>query len=89
MKEATNVQEGEHGDGNGHKLVTVTVNEQPKEVEKGKYSVVAFKALVGVPSDYVLDEFIDGVLTELADTATLHIKGGEKFVGHVKQGGSS
>ena len=70
-------------------LVTVTVDGQAKEVARGKYVVSEFKAIVGVPADYELDQVVDGEFGPLADDATLHIKGDEVFVSHVRRGGSS
>jgi hypothetical protein len=70
-------------------LVTVTVDGEAKEVARGKYLVSEFKAVVGVPADYELDQVVDGEFKPLADDATLHIKGDEVFVSHVRRGGSS
>lgn len=70
-------------------LVTVSVDGQPKEVARGKYLVSEFKAIVGVPADYELDQVVDGEFKPLADDATLHVKGHEVFVSHVRRGGSS
>lgn len=70
-------------------LVTVTVDGQPKQVERGKHVVSEFKAIVGVPADYELDQVVDGEFRPLADDATIHVKGHEVFVSHVRRGGSS
>ena len=70
-------------------LVTVTVDGQAKEVARGKYIVSEFKAIVGVPADYELDQVVDGEFKPLADDATLHVRGDEVFVSHVRRGGSS
>ncbi|PWT71110.1 MAG: hypothetical protein C5B46_08700 [Proteobacteria bacterium] len=70
-------------------VVTVTVDGQAKEVARGNHLVSEFKASVGVPADYELDQVVDGEFKPLADDATLHIKGGEVFVSHVRRGGSS
>jgi hypothetical protein len=70
-------------------LVTVSVDGQSKEVARGKYLVSEFKAVVGVPVDYELDQVVEGEFKPLADDATLHIKGHEVFVSHVRRGGSS
>ena len=70
-------------------LVTVSVDGQLKEVARGKYLVSEFKAIAGVPADYELDQVVEGEFKPLADDATLHIKGHEVFVSHVRRGGSS
>jgi hypothetical protein len=70
-------------------LVTVTVDGQAKQVARGKHVVSEFKTIVGVPADYELDQVVDGEFRPLADDATLHIKGEEVFVSHVRRGGSS
>jgi hypothetical protein len=81
-------QHGSAGKPEKH-LVTVTVDGQTKEVARGKYLVSEFKAIVGVQADYELDQVVDGEFKPLADDATLHIKGDEVFVSHVRRGGSS
>lgn len=70
-------------------LVTVTVDGAARQVPKGKYQVVDFKALVDVPAEYELDGVERGRFEPLADDATVHIKGEEVFVSHVRRGGSS
>ena len=70
-------------------LVTVSVDGQAKEVARGKYIVSEFKPIVGAPADYELDQVVDGEFKPLADDATVHIKGDEVFVSHVRRGGSS
>jgi hypothetical protein len=51
--------------------------------------VSEFKVEVGVASDLELDQVVDGVFQPLDDNAEVHIKGGEVFISHVRQGGSS
>ena len=77
------------GDSADKHLVPVTVDGDIKHVRRGKYLVSEFKAAVGVPADYELDEVMDGEFRPLADDATIHIKGEEVFVSHVRRGGSS
>lgn len=72
-----------------HKKVKFTVDGKPIVVEKHKYLVSEFKQAVGIPLDYELDKVIDGVFTPLVDTAEIHLKNGDIFVSHVRQGGSS
>ena len=71
------------------KLVTVTVDGNEIEVERGKYIVSDFKAKVGVSADYDLDQLIHGKFETLADTSEMKINGKEIFVSHVRTGGSS
>lgn len=78
-----------HGKGGHNALVTVTVDNKPFQVQEGEYIVSAFKALVGVPASKELDEVIHGELKPLDDTQHIHIKGGEVFISHARQGGSS
>jgi len=75
-------------DHKGHE-VEIIVNAKPKLIPKGKYRVSDFKELVGIPAEYELDKVANGQFEPLDDTADIHIKGGEEFVGHVRQGGSS
>lgn len=69
--------------------VTVIVDGVEQKVPKGTYLVSQFKALVGVDAARELDEVVHGQLKPLDDNAEIAIKGGEKFVSHVRTGGSS
>lgn len=69
--------------------VKVKVDKHDYEVRTGEYVVSDFKALVGVDAAKELDEIIKGTLTPLADDAIIKIKGGEKFISHVRAGSSS
>jgi hypothetical protein len=71
------------------KTVTVTVDDNDIEVERGKYIVSEFKSKVGVPADYDLDQLIHGKFETLIDTDEVKINGKEIFVSHVRTGGSS
>lgn len=71
------------------KKVTVTVDSKPHHVEPGSYVVSAFKQLVHVDASRELDQVVDGAFIPLANDASIEIKGGEVFVSHVPQGGSS
>jgi hypothetical protein len=74
---------------NDHQFVQVSVDGHQKTVKKGKYIVSEFKAIVDVPANYELDQVVAGQFDPLADDATIHIKGDEVFVSHVRRGGSS
>lgn len=69
--------------------VPVIVDGVEQKVPKGTYVVSQFKALVGVDAAKELDEVVHGQLKALDDNAEITIKGGEKFVSHVRTGGSS
>jgi len=71
------------------KIVTVTVDGHPKEVERGTYSLSDFKKEVGVAENMDLDELIDGKFEAIDESKKIHIKGGEIFASHVKTGQSS
>jgi len=76
------------GDDHGP-FVTITVNNVPKSIHRGHQTVAAIKIVGGVPLADDLDQIIDGKLTPLPDDGAVTIKGGEVFVSHVKDGGSS
>lgn len=84
-----NTEAQNDNDKSEHKKVTVTVDGNSQVVDKHEYLVSEFKQLVGVPSDYELDQVVDGVFTQLVDTAKLHLKNGDIFVSHVRQGSSA
>ncbi len=69
--------------------VTVTVDGKPHVVLEGTYVVAEFKKLVGVDASKELDEVVRGELKPLDDNQHIHIKGGEVFISHARQGGSS
>jgi len=69
--------------------VTVTVDTLTKTVHRGSWIVAEFKEAVGVDTSRALDEVIGGEFKPLDDNARITIKGGEIFVSHARQGGSS
>jgi len=71
------------------KLVSVTVDGKHHRVLEGHYLVSDFKKLVGVDASKELDEVVHGEFKPLDDNGRIHIKGGEVFVSHARQGGSS
>jgi hypothetical protein len=71
-------------------LVTIDVNQIPKQVRPGCWVVGALKAAVDVPAAKVLAEIKpDGTFDNLDNDARLEIRGGEKFISHARRGGSS
>lgn len=75
--------------GEGKDFVTVTVDNQPKAIQRGSYAGAKLKQALEVDDCKELDQLIDGQLKPIADDSHVVIKGGEKFVSHHKSGGSS
>jgi len=71
------------------KLVQVTIDGKHKTIQAGTYTVAELKRLLAVDPSRVLDEVISGEFKELPDDGTVHVKGGEIFISHVRQGQSS
>jgi len=71
------------------KLVQVTIDNEHKIIQAGTYTVTELKRVLGVDPSRVLDEVVCGEFKELPDNGTVHVKGGEIFVSHVRQGQSS
>ena len=69
--------------------VTVTIDNSQKDIHRGSHTVSELKSLLGVNASLALDEVVDGKFTSLDDNGRVTIKGGEVFVSHVRQGGSS
>jgi hypothetical protein len=80
---------GERGQGHHKDQVRVTVDGKIFEVPEQTYVVSEFKRLVGVDASKELDEVVHGALRPLDDNQKIHIKGGEIFISHARQGGSS
>jgi hypothetical protein len=73
----------------GSSEVTITINDKPYEVHRGRQTVAYLKDLGGVPQNYELDEVKDGRLIPLDDDGSVTIKGGEVFKSNLKVGHSS
>jgi hypothetical protein len=71
------------------KLVQVTIDNKHKTIQAGTYTVSELKRVLGVDPSRVLDEVVCGEFKELPENGTVHVKGGEIFVSHVRQGQSS
>lgn len=79
-----------HKDTNkGKNIVTVEINGDPKEIHRGNYKTPDLKEALGVNQNYVIDQLLNGELTEIEDNSRIVIKGGESFVSHVRSGSSS
>jgi len=71
------------------KKVEVTVDQKKHRVRPGEWVVADFKREVKVDAALELDQIVDGQLVPLDNGATITIRGGEVFISHVPQGGSS
>jgi hypothetical protein len=82
---------GSAGPGNdkAQDLVTVTIDNQPKQIHRGSHTVAELKVLLGVDPSRVLEQVVGGEFKPLSDDQRITIKGGEIFVSHVPHGGSS
>ena len=90
VQEGADHREVAHPEHHRHKHeVTVTVDGKAHRVPEGTYVVAEFKKLVGVDPSKELDEVVHGELKPLDDNQHVHIKGGEAFISHARQGGSS
>jgi hypothetical protein len=72
-----------------HEEVCITINTVEKSIHRGRHTVVEIKNLGGIPLADDLDEVVDGKLIPVADDGSVEICGGEVFLGHPKDGGSS
>jgi len=71
-------------------LIEVVVDQVPHKVPSGSYIVADFKRLVGVEPAKELEHVVEGRLVPLADDATIVIeRGPNRFVSHIRRGGSS
>lgn len=73
----------------GGSPVTISVDGQERRIPEGVYKVHELKTMYGIPADYELDEVVRGEFKHLNDERSIHIKGGEIFVSHVRQGSSA
>lgn len=79
-----------HDDGHGRDMVTVTVNDKTVQIHRGSREVSEIKRLGGVPTADDLAQVIEGEpLKPLPDDGRVVLKGGEEFVSHPKDSGSS
>jgi hypothetical protein len=71
------------------KEASITVDGRSSTIPEDTYLVSDFKKLVGVDPSKELDEVVHGELKPLDDNQKIHIKSGEIFISHARQGGSS
>jgi hypothetical protein len=82
----------EHGKGDGPQtgpIVIITVNNVQREIHRGRQTVADIKTAGKVPLADDLEQVVDNKLVPLADGGAVTIKGGEVFVSHPKDSGSS
>ena len=78
-----------HDDPEKGPFVTITINNIPKRIHRGRATVAEIKALGGVPAADELEQVINGKLMPLPDDGAVTIKGGEIFISHPRDSGSS
>jgi hypothetical protein len=69
--------------------VTITVNNVPKLIHRGRRTVAEIKTVGGVPQADDLAQVIEGKLLPLPDNDAVTIKGREVFVSHPKDSASA
>ncbi|HKW22800.1 MAG TPA: hypothetical protein VJO13_15545 [Ktedonobacterales bacterium] len=69
--------------------VTITINNEPYQVHRGRQTVTYLKGIAGIAQSFELDELEDGRLAPLADDGSVTIKGGEEFKSNLKVGHSA
>ena len=76
--------------GVGHDLVTIEMNGTAFSIHRGHQTVTQIKDACKVDPNYVIERIgDDGQLTLLPDDGGVTIKGKERFISHVRGGGSS
>jgi hypothetical protein len=85
---AENTNKIDH-DGHHPQKVTIVVDGVKHEVRPGPWIVSELKAAVGVPAAKVLAEITPQGLKDLEDGATITVHEGQRFMSHVRTGGSS
>ena len=79
----------DHDDGHGREIVTIKVNNQDREIHRGRQSVSEIKRVGEVPQADELAQVVDGMLVPLDDNGAVTVKGGEVFVSHPRDSSSS
>jgi len=79
----------ETGHSSHHELVTIIVDKHEHKVRPGPWIVKDLKAAVGVDPAKVLAEITHQGLKDLADSDTIEIREGLRFMSHARSGGAS
>jgi hypothetical protein len=69
--------------------VTITVNGATYRIHRGHQTVAAIKQVAQVPLAHDLELVVGDALKPLPDDGSVTLKGGEVFVSHPKDAGSS
>ena len=69
--------------------VTITVNGVTYKLHRGHQTVAAIKQVAQVPLAHDLEQVVGDALKPLPDDGSVTLKGGEVFVSHPKDAGSS
>lgn len=91
MANDTDTQQADHGEGAEPQQgpeVTITINNSPYKVHRGRQTVVYLKEIAGISQSFELDEVENGRLVPLPDDGSVTIKGGEEFKSNLKVGQS-
>jgi hypothetical protein len=74
----------------GQNIVQIEMNGTPFPIHRGHETVSQIKTACDVNPNYVIEQLSDtGQPTLLDDNGAVTIKGGERFISHVRGGGSS
>ena len=74
---------------NRQDTVTISINSREYRMHRGRQTVSELKDTGHVPQADELEQIIDGKLTPLPDDGAVTIKGGEQFISHPRDSGSS
>jgi hypothetical protein len=85
----TEMASGKDRDDHPEPTVTISVDDQPKEVRPGKWTVSELKAATGVDPSKVLAEITPQGLQDLSDAAKIAVHEHQRFMSHVRGGASS
>lgn len=80
---------GEHGHPSHSHRVTVSIDGRNVQLIPKDYTVSQLKQVLGVPSDYALDQVKHGQLVPLEDHETVKVHEHDTFISHVRCGTSS
>lgn len=85
--EATTIQKTDHPQQG--QIVKITVNRVTYEIHRGRQTVKAIKELANIALADQLELVACGYLEPLSDDGVVTLKGGEVFLSHPRDGGSS